>query len=264
MTLCRFHASQCALGQVGLERRCACHESEDIHIGMTAATQSVHQTGLGGGADLVKHCLCRQRADTTTLVLPNSLLQDGCRSDLQLLHAMGAARATDPSAFTADQALSVFLPTQLLTVGCDHIHVKEPPKVTSLLDLQGQSLDLLRRGVYHIKSFAARVPGKPLFVENRHSGQLGFQLAAAYGKALCNEGAVLYRTCDVHGKADKGLTVLFQEILLFFRPAIPGLQNFLQRGFHITSIRAAAVSCPASSEALRHPRLRSPPADSGA
>ena len=223
-----FHA----LGEVGVEPRPACKKGEHVHVPVTAAVFPVYQAGLWGHGHLIKQCLHRQPGGAPAVRLQKGFFQNPGCFFLELSHAVRAASGAGSGHAPADQAspprLAQFLPVDFSSGAFQHVHVKEPSHRGSVLD--GRSHRLHRQGLGGDQKNGLVAGFLPDFLkmDNWHScrRQLLPKKPPTQAVAPGNQRAVFHRPRNIHGKADKRLPKLPQQLPLPGRPPLPGIQHF--------------------------------------
>lgn len=94
--------------QIGVERRGAVHEGEDVHVLMASAVTPVHKAGLRGGGHFVEQGADGQTGRVGNVLRVPGLGQDLRRLFLQFGHGMDAAAAAHLSRPAADETAAAF------------------------------------------------------------------------------------------------------------------------------------------------------------
>ena len=116
------------------------------------------------------------------------------------------------------------------------------PAFVRVLDVGGEFLDGQRVGVQHIERLTAGHFPDGVLIQRRQlcPQKLLAQQLTSPPKAPPDEGRILYRAADIHGKADERLVVPGQQLLLILHPALPCIQHLDQRNsrFHVFLLSA--------------------------
>ena len=212
---------------------------------MASVVAAVHQTGLGGGADLVQKAGRGPGADLPGVLLGEIPGHNIPHRLLQLRDTVGPlGRAASPRGAT-DQAAPGSHPLQLASVPVQHIHIKEPPQSCALLQIGAYLFQRTRVHGNHIHGLTPGhvAPGLPM--QDPIPGQPVVQRVAALKKGAANQGRIFYRAGNIHSKADERLTVPFQQMMLLPYPILPGLQN-LRQGYFLHACVSLQLFCPYS------------------
>ena len=151
---------------------------------------------------------------------------------------MGAASGAGLGHAAADQALPALpaqlLPVDLSAVGTENVHVKQPSHRCVILNLHSDCLDCKGIGIQQKNGLISRFLLDFLKIDYRDSSRLQLlpQKTLSQGVTPADQGVILHRPGNVHGKADHGLSVGAQKYPLPVRPALPGFQHFQQCHFH--------------------------------
>ena len=212
-------------------------EGGKLHVPMTAAVAPVHQPRLGGGVDFIQQALHRQLFHLQAILPEEIFRHDAVCSSLKLRNAVeppGGAAPARCAANDAVPALSVHQGAfQFHTVSIRHIHVKQPPHGGAVFQFGAEPFQLQRRSPCHKIGFAAR-DRLPRPAEE-HAGKAFFQPFQPPVEAAADQGGILHRAGDVHGEADHGAAVCFQQVVLEIRPPFPGQEHLAQGHFLINN-----------------------------
>ena len=140
-----------------------------------------------------------------------------------------AAHLGGPAANQASAPRQVqFFPVHFPSIRADDVHIKEPSQRSGILHIRGEFLDEQRVRIQYIKRLTAGhfladvlIDWSQLCPEELLTQKLPPAL-----KAPPDERRILDRAADVHGKADEGLVILCQQLLLVLHPVLPGIQHF--------------------------------------
>ena len=121
-------------------------------------------------------------------------------------------------------------PLHLPTVRAENVHIEQPPQRGGVLDIRCELLDEQRVGIQHIERLAAG--GFPADIPVQRGQfcpeKLLLQQLSAPLESPPDEGRILDRAADIHGKADQRLVILLQKHLLVLYPALPSVQHLHQ------------------------------------
>ena len=201
---------------------------------MAAAVPPVHKAGLRGGGHLIQQGAHGLPGGIGGILVIPRLGQDRRGLCLQLCHRVDPAAAAYLGRPTADEALPPrqmqFFPVHLAAVRAENIHIEQPPQRGGVLDIRGELLDEQRVGIQHIERLAAS--GFPADIPVQRGQfcpeKLLLQQLSAPLESPPDEGRILDRAADIHGKADQRLVILLQKHLLVLYPALPGVQHLHQ------------------------------------
>ena len=223
-----------ASGEIGVQRGSARQKGEKIHIPVTAAVGPVHQTRLGCRGDLIEQRLRGKPGGIIAVRRVLRLGQKRPRLFLQRGNRVRAASCADLCRASANQACPPvppqLLPVNLLAVGAQHIHIKQPARRGLILDVCGDGLHGKR---ICIDQKDCLVPGFFLLfleIDDGHASRLQLlaQKPFAQCKASAYQAAVLDWPCDIHGEANHRLSICAQQLPLPCRPLLSSQEHFFQ------------------------------------